>query len=344
MKSAAIAKFLIHLYLRIPTNENLEDFFITFAKNADKNLQLNVLKISYEILYDKNRDFEKRYKLAKNLVPCLLRYCRKKIFQTFYAETVPNMLEYFSKENEFEINIFNFIYVELLFELSEPEEIGSLYKDSNLSNQCFLSPALDAFKIHNCNEICRKYRCHAYNATVSMISNFSKFNKLFIKLFIRKDKDTSEDILWKGLIDTNKEFNFPLFFDRLPKQRKILLSIRNELKKNRIKNQSHRESLEYIASQRLFSSSLSEDVTNFDFTNSIVRLENADENELNNKENCNCQREIFMENTEVNNHECMATICGFIQHIFDSGLSVIPDEDENNVELPCWMNGKFVNT
>lgn len=336
VRCSSIALFIIRNYLNTPTNFNIGDYLANFLRNVDENIQYKVLTYTHQILYDKSKEFQKRYKLAKEVLPWILRNTKRNIFHTFYTENMGILLENLNDKREFENNIFGFIYIEILFELSEPQEIESFCKEMNISENCrsFLTPALNAFKNQNEDEICRKYRCHAYNAMATMIANFPKFNKLYIKLFNRQVDN--KDILWNGIIDTTKKYSFPLFFDTVPKQRKFLLGIRDELKKSRYEEQSQRESLKYIASQRLVSSSLSEDFTNFDFTNSIVRTEKSADI---NSEKCSIQRVVYIESTEVNNHECMATVCGFIQHIFDSRLNEIPNDDEDEVELPDWMQG-----
>lgn len=340
VRCSRIALFIIRNYLDIPTNFNIGDYLANFLRNVDENIQFKVLTSTHEILYDKSKDFHKRYKLAKEVLPWILRNSKRNIFHTFFIANMDILRENLNDKNEFEINIFVFIYIEILFELSEPEEIESVCKEVNISENChsFLTPALNAFKNQKEDEICRIYRCHAYNAMATMIANFPKFNKLYIKLFTRQVDN--KDILWNGLVDTTKKYSFPLFFESVPKQRKILLGIRDELKQSKNQEQSQKDSLKYIASQRIVSSSLSEDFTNFDFTNSMVRTEKHDYDDT---EKCNFQRAVYIESTEVNNHECMGTLCGFIQHIFDSGLTQIPTvDDDDEIELPDWMQGNSI--
>lgn len=49
-----------------------------------------------------------------------------------------------------------------------------------------------------------------------------------------------------------------------------------------------------------------------------------------------------MEATEINNHQLMGTICGIIGHMFSSGICQLPEDGEEMVELPKWMEGERV--
>lgn len=103
-------------------------------------------------------------------------------------------------------------------------------------------------------------------------------------MFFREENN--EDILWNALIDTSVTYKFAVDFDSYPQRRKVLINIRDELRQQTEQKQSksiryklYYENIyylkasyfRYIESQRLFHSSLSEDVTKFDFTNSVVR-------------------------------------------------------------------------
>lgn len=341
VKSSVIAKFLIENALNQAINSNISDLLIQFVKNVGENVQSTMLTSTYQMVIDENIGFLERYKVLVKIIPNLLRYSVKNVSKTFYSNNVEILLDNFQKSKDFELHIISFGYVEIFFQLFDYEEIEHLMKDINLlSVRSFLCPALEAFKSVNDSPNCRLYKCHAYNTLASIIANFPKFNKLYIKLFIREEN--GRDILWNSIVDTTKKYHFPVFFDTLSKQRKFVLNLRDELKMNRRKEQGSQHSLKYIASQRLFSSSLSEDVSIFDFTNTLVRAEktNEEEDNIDNRPH-NCRREIVLESTELNNHECMATICGLIQHFFDSGMCILPDENEE-IELPDWMIGKWL--
>lgn len=184
---------------------------------------------------------------------------------------------------------------------------------------------LEAFQVRNQGELIRLFKCHAYNALASIISNSHKLKGFFDKMFVRIDK--GRDILWNGIVKLDYTYHFPITFEKLPKQKMVLVNIRDTLRKHHhveINNQ-------YMESQRLFNSSLSEDVTKYDFSNSIVRSEKPNLN-IDNR-----QCEIYLDSTDVNDHECMATICCLIANFFNNGAN----EGISESILPKWMKGKF---
>jgi hypothetical protein len=44
---------------------------------------------------------------------------------------------------------------------------------------------------------------------------------------------------------------------------------------------------------------------------------------------------VILESDDLNMHECMATLCGVIEHMVDRGISPAPDAETK--ALPPWM-------
>ncbi|KAG5877906.1 hypothetical protein JTB14_011622 [Gonioctena quinquepunctata] len=341
VKSCTIFEFLVRRYLSIPTSIDISYLLVGFIKSIDESVQRKTLDIVYSMSYDTCMLFEHRYKLTTEVMPLIFQNSSLSVFEQFYVENIEGILEKL-EESDLEIAMAHFILIELLF-LRIP--IGSKDREAcpitKASKKPKLLPvllkfALDAFKMPSeTSELVRKFKCHAYNALASMTSNSLKKNDFYEKLFVRQID--SNDVLWKGIINTEVDYDFPVVFATIPDQRKVLLSIRDELRQHRHKDETRTKSLKYIESQRLFNSSLSEDITNYDFTNSILRSGKRVTEDS--QEILVVQNMIHLDATEINSHECMATVCGLIQHIFDTGVNELPAEGDEDVVLPNWMNG-----
>lgn len=47
--------------------------------------------------------------------------------------------------------------------------------------------------------------------------------------------------------------------------------------------------------------------------------------------------EVSLELDDLNKHECMATLCGVIQHMVDEGISPAPPSDNKDAPPPAWL-------
>ncbi|CAG9767394.1 unnamed protein product [Ceutorhynchus assimilis] len=350
VKSQHIFKYLIEFYTRnsaVSKNEiDMTNLLKVFIMKTTEENQAKILQAIFELVLDKNKNFQQKMKLLDNILPYIFKYCSYKAFESFFETNIQQIVE-LQGATEPSDAIIGFQLVELLF-LRIP--IGSQERTYCSITEASGSPklrahllklALDAFRNNEIKENLRIYKCSAYKALASIISNSIRTENFYEKLFVRLENN--EDILWNSLIDTNVSYNFPIDFDSYPRKRKILVSIRDELRQQNEQNQQN--SFRYIESQRLFKSSLNEDVTKFDFTNSILRTSTTknEENDLT-EDNPNLETkffegEIYLESTEINNHELMGTVCGIIEHIFASGICQLPENEDEMVEFPKWMEG-----
>lgn len=345
LKSNTVLKILVTWYGKLTINIDMAILLKQFVSNISVDIQQGALRTVYEVSKETQTNFENRYKVIKNIIPPLFQTCHISCFETFFEEHVNDITTSLQDPKDFEANILDFVLIEILF-LRIP--IGTAQRTvcsiSDAANNpkllgFFLKFTLDAFKKHSptVSEVLRLYKCHAYNALASIVSNSLKSPQFYEKLFVRLEN--KKEILWNGIINTSISFEFPIFFDTIPSQRKVIVNIRDELRAQQKHNEHKSKSLKYIESQKLFNSSLSEDVTNFDFTNSTLRNV-TDEQTI--EDSFHYQSEVQLDGVEINNHECMATICGVIQHIFDSGINDLPNPGDEEITLPNWMKSKFI--
>lgn len=88
----------------------------------------------------------------------------------------------------------------------------------------------------------RQYKCSAYKALVSIVTNCNKASLFHSKLFIRQENNC--DILWKAVIDTNIVYIFSIDFDSYPTKTKKLISIKKN--KEEINNKEENTILRYF--------------------------------------------------------------------------------------------------
>ncbi|XP_030758783.1 DNA-dependent protein kinase catalytic subunit-like [Sitophilus oryzae] len=334
-RNVTIYKSLIELHGT--RTSDLTTLLKTFMSNNSEDSQETILQSTLELVTNQT-DFDKKKQLLENIFVPVLRYCTYNAFKSFLKDNIVRVLDDLNDNKDYGKGIVGFALLELFFlkinmdsEESNEEALGITQLIRNL-----LKIALEAFKIVDeaaDQEQLRLYKCSAYKALTSIVSNYMKKGAFYEKLFVRQEKD--HDILWCSVINCDIEYNFTVDFDSYPEKRKVLVSIRDELRQ-----QSNRSnSLKYIESQRLFNSSLSEDITKHDFSTSVLRSNANDSLEDPNASNQLIQGELYLESTEINNHELMGTVCGLIKNIFNTGVNRLPEDKEDFVEFPKWMEG-----
>ncbi|VEN54375.1 unnamed protein product [Callosobruchus maculatus] len=329
VKSKLLLRFFLDGIMVIDAPAEIAPLASKLAKNITVELQYDFMSQIYTICQDSSIGFEKRYKLTKEVIPPFFGNVSLPVFRRFHIDIIPDLIKMLD-DSKVEQRIIAFIIIEILVtRMTLDEKVDPAIKGCQVSDALkkIMKHALGVFNVTASSETIRLLKCHAYNATASLISNIDALKKIefYEKCFIRQQQ--GKDILWTGLVDVTKSFNFPVLFDSIPQRRKVIVSIRSRKEDNRP------NSLQYIESQRLFNSSLVEDVSNFDFSNALLRS-NEDAESAQNRQ----PTVVTLDVVDINNHECMAVIIGLIQDIYDSGISELPREDEA-VVLPRWMEG-----
>lgn len=311
---------------------------------------------SLELIYtmcESNFSINQRYTLATDFYYPLLLHCSSTAIEKFCVQHIKNTLDTFGIEDYTAANILQkivgFLLIDaLFFKLNFDGETCAIadaaFEEKGISGKGFIKKIM-TLTLATCKkkitlvepdikEMFRLYQCSVYKALVSIISNTQRDPKFYVLLFTRKENE--QDVLWKQLINLDKKYNFEQDFDSLPTWKSKFANIRNEVRDKKRKRGIASATVRYVESQQLFNSTLSEDVSKFDFTNTTLRNESEQEENLENKETF-CQQEVELESVEINNHECMATICGLIKYIVQNDISPLPKPDEQATELPEWM-------
>lgn len=348
-RSRIILEGIAEIYATTPYNINtmdLENALSTYMEQIDSNLQLKSVESLYKLSLSNNS--LPHYKMANDIFMCLLQNCRSTAFVNFIKNHIKDMLHNLGDLTSNIIQkILAYIAIEVLFfkidfvkcdsVCSEIIQIGLQTEQSDAREfiRLIARYATDATeeKVRGCLELFRLYQCKSYNALASVISNTKEEIKFYSLLFTR-------EAVWNNIVDQHKKYIFkPTFDNSIPVYKNRSITIRREIRALKRSKGISSASVNYSESPSLFTSTLSEDVSKFDFTNTVLRNE---EMTIAEEQHEIAQQGVALETIEINDHECMATICGLIEYITYSGISTLPDVTSSVTALPDWMKGIWI--
>lgn len=356
-KSRIIIEPVLESFLKVQhenLNINIDKKIHSYLSSISPTHQYKSVILIYTLISSDKFDNSGRYKIAKMFLLPMLRSCSFEAFEHFF---VANIKEVFNtlKLTILEDNMINlltqktikFILLDVLFSRIKVSAFAektcviskAAYGDQLKTGKEVLVETIriikkvrkENIKIEDstAKECYRLYQCEAFNTLISAISNTKTSPEdldIYYHIFV-ESKDTGEYI-WERIIDCNKKILIRQCFDEWPKIKKTFINIRNE---NRAK--LHEAPVQYVESQSLFNSTLSEDVSKFDFSNTLVRTPEMLEELTTFQDNNNF---IEMEGVDINDHECMATVCGLVNYLIDSKISPLPNNC-NTPSLPKWL-------
>lgn len=116
-------------------------------------------------------------------------------------------------------------------------------------------------------EFRRLCACAAYNTVIAVLVCV-KDDQRFYTSILFCENPVRREAIWEGLIDLEKKFEFDIEVNFNPSRKRRFVNVRRELKK--VNQSSAAGTVQYLASHYLDDSSLREDVSQFDFSNSVV--------------------------------------------------------------------------
>lgn len=173
-------------------------------------------------------------------------------------------------------------------------------------------------------ELFRLYQCAAYRATCAMICSTQTQLRFYDSLLF-KENIAKNEYIWRKIIDCSDDrmywrlSNEPLL-DDYHRRRERVVSVRVAATSFSV---PHRHVAKYIQSQNIFESSLSQDVTKIDLSNSMVRTAT----EADWVTETNTKNTIPLERDAINDHEVMAVLCAVIEHMFTQRITPYADDD-----------------
>lgn len=151
-------------------------------------------------------------------------------------------------------------------------------------------------KVQECFRVCQ---CEAFNAMMAVISCIQDQEK-FYNAFIFKEDVGSSEFIWERIIDQSQEMCFPLEMEDVGQRRSKIVAIR------KVGSRSQDQEIRRLSGGHYLSdSSVSQDVTTFDFHDSLATLQLSSQS-------------IESENKSLNGK--------FIQYHMNQGLEKISEE------------------
>ncbi|XP_076655620.1 DNA-dependent protein kinase catalytic subunit [Halictus rubicundus] len=173
-------------------------------------------------------------------------------------------------------------------------------------------------------ETMRLLHCSAYNLSVAIVS-LKTDEDTYKSIFAENRKN--EQLIWENIVDCQRPYNLEQTFKEYPKYYKKLVNIRKSIRKQTNSGQNS-----YVYSYDLSNCTLNEDIHAYDYNEAVVRdsRSNADTKEE--------SMSVLLESDELNNHECMATICGVLNHMISTHISTPPDGNlDEDIMIPKWL-------
>lgn len=306
----------------------IDESIATYFRNTTVEHQSRSLSLLLEAIGNREYSCEKRYALMKAFSYAMLRRCDYAAFEAFYVTIVDDIravLRQAPTAESFLRKSTRFVLVEILFSRVDTGKLkactcpisrkllgNALVENGLLKELCGYAKAVRK-ETHGANdERYRLYQANAFNALVSMIAN-TKTEPADLRAYdyIFAENVARNDYVWERIVDCNRTIGFDECFDSIPGTTRAGSSVR-------------KLGAATLRPRAIFSSSLSEDVTRYDFSGAALRDEPADVP-------VDPFQAVVVESVDLNDHECMGAICGMLQHLIDRRI-VASDSTPSFVE------------
>jgi DNA-dependent protein kinase catalytic subunit len=191
------------------------------------------------------------------------------------------------------------------------------------------------------------YHCSAYNLLAAII--MCTQTKLdFYNVFLFKEDLSKGHMLWDNIIDLGKRYQFDIELDRPMERKKQLTAIRDEVQSGSVRSDSDSgESsmsppgghVVYMSSVYLAGSSLSQDVSQFDFSTGTQMMPRVSvPKSASETEQSYVVSEEHIEQDELNLHHCMGTFMKILDHMEYNKITPQVPKGTQPSDMPQWMS------
>ncbi|KAI4492328.1 hypothetical protein M0802_009838 [Mischocyttarus mexicanus] len=181
-------------------------------------------------------------------------------------------------------------------------------------------------------EIMRLLHCSAYNCSIAIVS-LKDNEQAYMGVF--GENKSKNMLIWDNIIDLNKEYNIQQTIENYSKNKKKLINIKKP--KNIQQFNMNENNYSYIYSYNIAESTLYEDLNAYDLNEAHIIKQSKN----NNKEE---SMSLLFESDDLNDHECMPSICGVLLHMMSKGIYATSNEDDLTLpkSLKCFHDSMLM--
>ncbi|KOC69903.1 DNA-dependent protein kinase catalytic subunit [Habropoda laboriosa] len=334
-------------------NKETDEYLQRYFASITTDYAFNSLQLAYKLFMNLNTPTNERFDVLRSFLLPLFEFCKTVEIRRFFEENIKEIhaivcQSFIGCSSDMRQLIVSKIgcydLVSIMFakiDIRGIDNIESAITRNAIDNvvtgkellQSLYSNALKVRMLKTPEsehkEIMRQLHCSAYNCSIAIVSLKNEEDS-YISIFAENRKKAH--LIWENIVDCQKQYNFQQTVKEYPKYRKRLINIRKSLKERQTSNR-----YSYIYSYNLSTCTLNEDIDAFDFNKAT--LHNESDNTA--KEE---SMSLTFESDELNNHECMASICGVLSHIISEEISAPPINDStmsqqinNDITMPKWL-------
>ncbi|XP_065898419.1 DNA-dependent protein kinase catalytic subunit-like isoform X2 [Dysidea avara] len=361
--------------------EQIQLAFNNFITSVTVPVAMEAIRTAYAIFTNENSFSSDARRAAMDRV-CLplLRVCSEQVLREFFLENICDIMTVLDTR-ESRMSSTTALETQLVSKLCSFALVGLLYRrlpatavssPESMINKTFCKGAVKTGKeltqaatklahtaksedLHGdttLKELRRQYHCTAYNTLVAIVSCTQKDVKFYTG-FLFTENPLKGQFLWDNLVDLERQYQFEVEVEKTIAFKRQLNVIREDIQSNNSQSDDSPSSTStghprYLSSLFLAGSSLSEDVSQFDFstgahvmpvlhtrqvrhkTSSSSQVDNLDKSQL-------VAEEEKVEQDDLNTHEVMATLTQLLTHMEHNSITPAVDEGTKPTDMPSWM-------
>lgn len=338
--------------------EQLQECMKKYFNTIPSNCALKSLEMNYKYFMDLNsfgNDSSSRFDILEKFLLPIFQFCNITEIEQFYENNIKDIYAIINKDfignnrdeeqliiskiGCYELVAIMFAKIDLpkIIDVNSAitrNAINDVKTGKELLSGLFSSTlSIRSIRINNPEhkEIMRLLQCSAYNCSIAIVS-LKNEERAYLSVF--GENKISNMLIWENIIDLNKNYNIQQTIEHCSKNQKKLINIRKSMnQQNNMKERNY----SYIYSYDIAESTLNENLNAYDFneTNIIHKSNNSNEDE---------RMTLLFEPDDLNDHECMPSICGVLIHMIHKKIYNLSNED--NLALPkllkCFYDSMLI--
>ncbi|KAK4317884.1 hypothetical protein Pmani_011063 [Petrolisthes manimaculis] len=352
-------------------DENLQECLEKFIKQQNTSKQREALKLLYSTFSGHpNQNF--RQNIASKFLMPLLQMSSLTTVSSFFMEVVGGVMLMVGagvqgrseEQPKIMVNkMVGFMLLQVLYSRLPREkmfapgsEVNGAYRPDDVTGKEMTKEVFrHASKIakgelrhdQTNKDLRRLCACAAYNTLIAVLVCVQNDLRFYTN-FLFSANPTKGEAIWESLIDCSKvhEFDVEVNFNSSGKKR--FVAVRRSVRESNQGEMGDAQAgtVKYMATHYLSDSSLSDDISQFDFTNSVVLAMSQRESQQQNRKELSLQEEggellsLRLDQSDYNDHEVMANLTAVVNHMVNAEILVLHKGDTTPAasDVPQWMN------